>query len=98
NVLYHRACHITECATFSWHRELHVRKAMPQQQNSILIQQEGRIILALQAYRTGQFKSIRLAAAAYNVHHYQISRRLQGITFRPTTQPNCQKLTKSEEQ
>ncbi|KAH7551114.1 hypothetical protein BM1_09988 [Bipolaris maydis] len=71
---------------------------MPQQQNAILTQQEGRLTLAVQAYRTGQFKSIRRAAAAYNVHHQQISRRLQGITFRPTTQPNRQKLTKSEEQ
>ncbi|KAI1676184.1 hypothetical protein KJE20_14240, partial [Pyrenophora tritici-repentis] len=71
---------------------------MPQQQNVIFTQQEGRLSLAVQAYRTGQFKSIRRAAAAYNVHHQQISRRLQGITFRPTTQPNCQKLTKSEEQ
>jgi hypothetical protein len=71
---------------------------MPQQQNAISTQQEGRLTLAVQAYRTGQFKSIRRAAAAFNVRHQQVSRRLQGMTFRPITQPNCQKLTKSEEQ
>ena len=76
NVFHHRAGHITECATFSWHHELHVRKIMPQQQNAILTQQEGRLTLAVQAYRTGQFKSIRRAAAAYNVHHQQISQQL----------------------
>jgi hypothetical protein len=71
---------------------------MPQQQNAILTQKEGRLTPAIQAFRTGQFKSIRRAAAAYNVRHQQLSKRLQGITFRPITQPNCQKLTKSEEQ
>ena len=64
----------------------------------MLTQQEGRLTLAIQAYRTGQFKSIRRAAAAYNVRHQRLSDRLNNITFRPVTQPNCQKLTKSEEQ
>lgn len=85
NVFHHREGHPIERATFSWHCELHVRMTMPQPQNAILIQQEGRITLAVQAFRTGQFKSVRRAAAAYNVRHQQVSRRLRGITFRPNT-------------
>jgi hypothetical protein len=42
---------------------------MPQQHNAITIQEEGRLNLALQAYTTGQFKSLRRAAAAFNVTH-----------------------------
>ena len=71
---------------------------MSQQQHQILTQQEGRINLALQAYRLGQFKSLRRAAAAFNVRHQQLSNRLRGITFRSQTQPNCQKLSATEEQ
>jgi hypothetical protein len=53
NVLYHRAGHITEPATFSWHREHHVRTTMPSQNNSNLLYKEGKIDLALQAYIVG---------------------------------------------
>ena len=71
---------------------------MHQQSNTILSQQEGRINLALQAYTLGQFKSIRRAAAAFNVQHQRLSDRLNGIAFRPQIQPNCLKLTATEEQ
>ncbi|EUC27501.1 hypothetical protein COCCADRAFT_111523 [Bipolaris zeicola 26-R-13] len=71
---------------------------MPQKQNAILIQQEGRITLAVQAFHMGQFKSVRQAAATYSVRHQQVSRRLQGITFRPQAFPNCRKLTIPEKQ
>ena len=71
---------------------------MPQQQNAILIQREGRITLAAHAYRTGQFKTIRSAAVAYNVPFQRLSDRLNKITFRLQTSPNCRKLTTTEEQ
>ena len=71
---------------------------MPQQQNVIFTQQEGRLTLAVQAYRTGQFKSIRRAAAVYNVPFQRLSDRLNKITFRPQVSPNCRKLTIIEEQ
>ena len=71
---------------------------MHQQGNAILNEQEGRIDLALQAYTSGQFKSLRRAAAAFNIKHQRLSDRLNGITFRPNTQPNRQKLTLTEEQ
>ena len=71
---------------------------MSQQSKEILLRQEGRTELALQAYQRRQFKSLRRAAAAYDVDHKYLSRRRQGIPFRSNTQPNCQKLTKTEEE
>ena len=71
---------------------------MPQQNKEIQFQQEGRTELALRAYQQRQFKSLRRAAAAYNVRHQDLSRRRQGMPFRPYTQPGIQKLTKTEEQ
>jgi hypothetical protein len=47
NVLYHRAGYTTEPATFSWHREHHVRNTMQSQYNTKLSYKEGRIKLAL---------------------------------------------------
>jgi len=55
---------------------------MSQQQNRVLTQQEGRVTLALQAYRTGQFQSVRRAAAAFNVRHQRLADRINGIPFR----------------
>jgi hypothetical protein len=42
---------------------------MQQQRKQKLIQQEGRIILTLQAYAKGQFQSVQHAAAAFNVRY-----------------------------
>jgi hypothetical protein len=71
---------------------------MSEQRTTLLIQQEGRLILALQAYQLRQFKRVRQAAAAFNVPHQRLLARLNGIAFRPTTQANRQKLTTTEEQ
>ena len=71
---------------------------MSQQHNAIAIQEEGRVDIALQAYTIGHFKSLRCAAAAFNVRHQRLSDRLHGITPRAKTQPNCQKLTTTEQQ
>jgi len=71
---------------------------MQEQRRQELTQQEGRIVLALQAYTNGQFQSVRRAAAAYNVRHQQLSRRLHKIRFRQEVPPNSQKLSATEEQ
>jgi hypothetical protein len=71
---------------------------MSQQPNAILIDQEGRIELALEAYTSGQFRSLRRAAAVFNVKHQRLSDRLHGITPRAQTRPGIQKLTATEEQ
>ena len=60
--------------------------------------QEGRIQLALTAYKNKQFRSYRKAAAAYNVNYRTLTKRAKGVTFRPETRPNCHNLTKTEEQ
>src|SRR5277367_4651592 len=71
---------------------------MSQQQNAISIQEEGRLYLTLQAYTSSQFKSLRRAAAAFNVKHQRLSNRLYGIPSRTQTLPNGRKLTPTEEQ
>jgi hypothetical protein len=70
---------------------------MSQQQNVLLTQQEGRLTLALQAFRTGQFQSVRRAAAAFNVQHQRLADRLNGILSRHETPVNSLKLTLTEE-
>ncbi|KAJ5241722.1 uncharacterized protein N7469_000049 [Penicillium citrinum] len=59
--------------------------------------QEGRILLALDAYKKGEFNSIRGAAAAFDVCHMTLSRRYKGITQRAATRANCHKLSQNEE-
>ena len=71
---------------------------MSLQGNILLYIQEGRIDLALQAYRSDQFATLRCAATAFNVDHQRLSDRLSGIMFRPTVRPNSHKLTLAEEQ
>lgn len=70
---------------------------MPQQHNAMAAHEEGRIILALQAYHSGQFKNIHRAADAYNVSASKLYRRRAGIPSRRDIPPNKQKLTPTEE-
>ena len=70
---------------------------MSQQNNVISAEQEGRIQLALEAYRSNQFKSLRRAAEAYNVPNSTLAHRASGRNFRPQTTPNCRKLSLTEE-
>jgi hypothetical protein len=60
--------------------------------------QEGRILLALSACNCRQFKSLRLAAEAFQVPPLTLTSRYNGIPFRPSTRPNNHKLTATEEQ
>jgi len=98
NVKHQRAGHTSEPATFSWHCDLCKNNTMHQQQSSILSYEEGRIDLALQAFTSGQFKTLRRAAAAFSVRHQRLSDRLRGIANRHETRPNNQRLTATEEQ
>lgn len=58
---------------------------------------EGRIVLALQAYRLGQFKTIRSAARAYDVPYRTLYRRSRGTLARVDTTPCNRNLTDTEE-
>jgi hypothetical protein len=71
---------------------------MPQPPNPLLLEPEGRLQLALKAYRSGQFQSHRAAAEAFNVKRRTLSHRAQGLLFRAEAAPNCQKLAATEEQ
>jgi hypothetical protein len=71
---------------------------MSQPHNALLLQHKGRLQLALQAYNSGQFRSHRAAAHAYNVKQQVLSQRAKGILFCIETPPNCLKLTGTKEQ
>ena len=58
---------------------------------------EGRIALALQAYRKGQFSSLRSAAKTYIVSHSTLTRQSQGTPSRLDSIPSNRKLTLTEE-
>src|ERR1700730_14722947 len=61
-------------------------------------EKEGRYLLALNAYRNGQFRTIRAAATAYNVNHNTLMARSKGQPLRVTCPPNGRKLTITEEE
>lgn len=70
---------------------------MSQSRNALLLDHEGRLELALQAYKAGQFRSYRAAAQAFNVRFGALCRRARGTPFRLETPPNCRILTPTEE-
>lgn len=55
-------------------------------------EKEGRISLAIDAFKRGQFKSIRAAAGAFDVSHATLGKRLKGRTARADTPANGRKL------
>ena len=60
-------------------------------------EQEGRVLLAIQAIQKGQFKSIRAAAKQFGVSHVTLSRRTKGLPSRVNYRPTGYKLTQLEE-
>jgi hypothetical protein len=89
---------ITEWISFCQDYLLSHQRDMSQQQNAQLSNQEGRIELALSAYNSHQFQSLRRAAEAFDVPPTTLTRRYHGITHRQEAAPNCQKLTATEQQ
>jgi Tc5 transposase DNA-binding domain len=61
------------------------------------LNQEGRILLATQAIKLNQFKSIRAAAISYDLVPRTLERRIHGMTSRCDSIPNSRKLTPIEE-
>jgi len=59
--------------------------------------QEGRVLLAVQAVKLQQFKSVRAAAVAYDIPQRTLSNRIHGMTSRRDSTPNSRKLTLEEE-
>jgi hypothetical protein len=71
---------------------------MPTPTNALLLQREGRLQLALEAFNSGQFRSYRAAAASFTVNHRRLAERAKGITSRAETPSPRLKLTSTEEQ
>jgi hypothetical protein len=71
---------------------------MPRQQDAQLSKQEGRITLALSAFQSHQFKSLRSAAQAFNVPRTTLSARHRGSPFIDDRRNAQDKLTRTEEQ
>ena len=62
-----------------------------------MAQNEGRIVLALQAYQKGQFSSLRAAARTYNVPRSTLTLRYQGTPSKADSISPNRKLTQTEE-
>ena len=58
---------------------------------------ESRIQLALNAYKKGQFKTLKSVCLAFDVPRTTLRRRIGGITSRAEKTANCQKLSETEE-
>jgi hypothetical protein len=61
-------------------------------------EQEGRILLAIQAIKKQEILSIRDAARQFNVPRTTLQRRVTGCPFRAETRANSHKLTEIEEE
>jgi DeoR/GlpR family transcriptional regulator of sugar metabolism len=61
-------------------------------------EQEGRILLAIQAFKNQEFSSIREAARYFKVPEATLRRRLRGIESRTIIRANSHKLTELEEE
>jgi hypothetical protein len=71
---------------------------MPQRQDAQLAEQEGRITLALSAFQSNEFKSLRSAAQAFNVPRRTLSYRHGGRRSIDDRRNARHKLTRTEEQ
>jgi len=58
---------------------------------------EGRIALALNSLKKGNYESIQGAAALYKVNYVTLTRRYYRVKSRRETIPNSRKLTLIEE-
>ena len=61
-------------------------------------EQEGRVLLALEAIRNKQIPSVAAAATEFNIPRSTLRRRLAGTTNRSETRANNHKLSEIEEQ
>ncbi|CDM38455.1 Probable transposable element [Penicillium roqueforti FM164] len=62
------------------------------------IEKEGRILLAIQAFKNQEFSNISTTARTFNVPRSTLRDRLSGIQHRATSRANLTKLTAIEEE
>ena len=63
-----------------------------------MAQNEGKVVLAIQAHKRGQFLSLKTACKAYGAPYSTARDRVKGVLERRVCQPNSRKLTDLEEQ
>jgi hypothetical protein len=63
-----------------------------------LVEQEGRILLAISAIESKQITQIAKAARVYNVPRLTLRDRLHSSKYRKETRANSHKLTQNEEE
>ena len=97
NVFHKRVGHPSELATKTPKRVNLTKVNMPQPTQAQSSNQEGRILLAIQALKEHQFKSVRAAALSFDVLRRTLSNRMNGITSQCNSTSNLQKLTPYEE-
>lgn len=68
------------------------------QSSSNLTEQEGRILLAIQAFKNGEICSIARAAHIFAVPRTTLRRRINGVQQRAISRANSSKLTETEEE
>ena len=102
NVTHYRVSHAAEFLKIPDHLPHHQHAAfqptkMATNARRKLIEKEGRILMSIDAFKRGQFKSQRAAAAAFDVDQRTISNRLRGRTARVDTPANSRKLNVLDE-
>jgi hypothetical protein len=70
---------------------------MPRPTQAQSSNQEGRILLAIQAIKQGNCQTVQAAAVSYDVPRTTLRDRIRGITSRRDSTPNSRKLTPYEE-
>jgi hypothetical protein len=71
---------------------------LPTPMDALSLQHEGRVLLALKAYKAGEFRSHCAAATAFNVKRYILDERAKGVPPRAETPSPRLKLTSTEEE
>jgi hypothetical protein len=98
NVKDHRTPQITKPPKICQAINYHSTPIMSQQRNTLSLEHEGRLQLALSAFNSGQFRSHRAAAEAFDVKCHTLDERARGVPFHLRTPPNGLKLTSTKEQ
>jgi hypothetical protein len=92
-----RVAHTSEWPTKTPKRVNLTKVNMPQPTQAQSSNQEGRILLAISAIKQGQFHSVRVATASYDIPRTTLRRRIKGMTSQRDSTPNSQNLTPYEQ-
>ena len=99
NVFDKRAGHTSELDSPTTHRlATPFNPNISTMPNREQLKLEGRLSLAIQAYNSGRFKSLRAAARSYDVPHSTLATRHHSTSPRRDTRLSMCKLTSKQEE